>query len=147
MQLAGDNGYKHQALNLCWLNSTWNFVEFFCHLSITSCSREKRYQALPAFPYCKQQVRGRAWERGYADNSGISLSDNITKPSQVKWSMRLHHEGSTSLVAHMRGKRHGHPTMGTNTEGVWDSIRDYCGLCKVSSHWTDVPQRVQTLRV
>ena len=32
--------------------------ENFRHFSIMSCSREKRYQALPAFSYCKQQKAG-----------------------------------------------------------------------------------------
>jgi len=37
------------------------------------------------------------------------------------------------------------PTMGTNTEGIRHSTRDYCGLCQVSSHrrkGTDVTQWV-----
>ena len=33
--------------------------ENFCHFPITSCSREKRYQALHAFPYCKWRKAGR----------------------------------------------------------------------------------------
>ena len=31
----------------------------FLNLVITSCSREKRYQALPTFPYCKRRKAGR----------------------------------------------------------------------------------------
>ena len=31
----------------------------FCNLLITSCSREKTYQTLPAFSYCKRQKAGR----------------------------------------------------------------------------------------
>ena len=33
--------------------------QIFCNLPITSCSREKRYQALLAFPYCKRRKAGR----------------------------------------------------------------------------------------
>ena len=32
--------------------------ENFRHFPITSCSHEKRYQALHAFPYCKRQKAG-----------------------------------------------------------------------------------------
>ena len=33
-------------------------LNFFCHLSITSCLCEKRYQALPAFTHRKQRKAG-----------------------------------------------------------------------------------------
>jgi len=36
----------------------------FCHLSITSCSREKRYQALSAFRTAGEEKLGGTWERG-----------------------------------------------------------------------------------
>jgi len=32
--------------------------EFFGHLLIMPSSSEERYQALPAFPYCKRQKTG-----------------------------------------------------------------------------------------
>ena len=32
--------------------------ESFGYFPITSCSHEKKYQALPTFPYCKQQKAG-----------------------------------------------------------------------------------------
>ena len=52
-----------------WLNNTWNFAFSFwifcCHLSITSCSHEKRYQALPLFCTASDKKLGGAWEWGY----------------------------------------------------------------------------------
>jgi len=45
------------------------------------------------------------------------ILQNHHKWNEARHSAELHHEGSTSLVALMRGKRHGHPTMGTKHWG------------------------------
>ena len=55
-----------------WLDNMWNFAfcsEFF---SITWCSCEKRYQALPTFVYCKW------WKTG--QDLGTRLSSSSSSP-------------------------------------------------------------------
>jgi len=54
-----------------------------CQLRHAHLRKDTRL-SLP-FHTASNEMRGGAWERGYANNTGISLSD-ITKPTQVKWS-------------------------------------------------------------
>ena len=59
--LAGGGQLSHTLSVEHWrihLNTACLFWKF-CHFPITPCSREKRCQALPTFPYCKWQKAGR----------------------------------------------------------------------------------------
>ena len=62
---SGGDCYTHTKRWTCsWLSNTWNFAfhsELFCHLSITSCSHEKRYQALPLLLTTSNEKLGGAW--------------------------------------------------------------------------------------
>ena len=66
---------------VCSLRETWFFrSEFLGHLSITPSSREKRYQALPAFPYRKWWKAGRGlgtrlWPSQYSSFSKVHKSE------------------------------------------------------------------------
>ena len=51
-----------------WTTSLFHSEFSFCRLSITSCSCEKRYQALPTFPYCKR------WKAGWGPGARLGFA-------------------------------------------------------------------------
>ena len=55
----------------------------FCNFPITSCSCEKKYQALPAFPYCKR------WKAGRGLGTRLGVGNMLLRFPYVVFSCRL----------------------------------------------------------
>jgi len=79
--IAGGYCHTHQALN-----KTQNFAFSFCHMWMTSCSGEKRYQALPTSPYCKHWKP--AWGPGNEARPFLSLIPRPPHPAFVACSTK-----------------------------------------------------------